>query len=148
MSTTLANWILSSRRTRPSWKAASCAATQELPYTLWNPKVHYHVHMSPILSQNNPVQPHHPISLRSILILSAHLHLGLLVISFFLVFPPISYMHSLIPHLCYMPWPFHAPWLDHSNYNLRRVQVMKLLIMQFSSTLVTSSLLDSNILLS
>jgi hypothetical protein len=25
----------------PSWEAASCAATQELPSTLWNPKVHY-----------------------------------------------------------------------------------------------------------
>jgi hypothetical protein len=27
--------------------------------------------------------------------------------------------------------PFHPPWLDHSNYTWRRVQVMKLLIMQF-----------------
>jgi hypothetical protein len=26
------------------------------------------------------------------------------------------------------------PWLDHSNYTWRRVQVMKLLIMQFSPT--------------
>jgi hypothetical protein len=28
--------------------------------------------------------------------------------------------------LCYMPCPFHPPWLDHSNYTWRRVQVMKL----------------------
>jgi hypothetical protein len=37
--------------------------------------------------------------------------------------------------LCYMPYPCHYPWLDHSNYTLRRVQVMqvmKLIIMQFS----------------
>jgi hypothetical protein len=25
-----------------------------------------------------------------------------------------------------MPCPSHAPWLDHSNYTWRRVQVMKL----------------------
>jgi hypothetical protein len=31
-----------------------------------------------------------------------------------------------------MPCPSHPPWLDHSNYICRRVQVMKLLIMQFS----------------
>jgi hypothetical protein len=29
----------------PSWEAASCAATQELPSILWNLKVHYHVHV-------------------------------------------------------------------------------------------------------
>jgi hypothetical protein len=38
--------------------------------------------------------PPHPISLRSILILSSHLRLG---ISFLPDFPPKSYMHSLLP---------------------------------------------------
>jgi hypothetical protein len=43
-------------------------------------------------------------------------------------------MHSSSLHSCYMPCPSHPPWLDHFNYTWLRVQITKLLIMQFSPT--------------
>jgi hypothetical protein len=45
-----------------------------------------------------------------------------------------------------MPCPSHPLWIDHCNYTWRRVQVMKLLIMQFSPTSQHFMCLRSNIL--
>jgi hypothetical protein len=64
----------------PSWEVATLSAIQEFPKMLWNPKFHYRVHKSPplalILHQVSPVYTI-PSYLRSILILSSHLRLGL-----------------------------------------------------------------------
>jgi hypothetical protein len=53
---------------------------------------------------------YHPtLSLRSILILSTDIRLGLPSGLFPSGFPPISYKHSSSPHLCYMPCLSHPP---------------------------------------
>jgi hypothetical protein len=54
-------------------------------------------------------------------------------LSFWLSHQYRMYIH-LLAHSCYMSCPFHPPWLQHFNYTWGKVQVMKLLIMQFSST--------------
>ena len=65
----------------PSWEANRFSASEEIPYILWNPKVHYRIHKCPqpvpILTQLDPVHASHPSSWRSIIILSSHLRLCL-----------------------------------------------------------------------
>jgi hypothetical protein len=126
----------------PSWEAANCTPTQGLSSILWNRRF-ITFHLS--LSWGRSIQsiPCDPIFLRSILILFTHLRLGLPSGLFLLAFSPISYMHSS-PHSYFMSCPSHSPWLDHSNYTWRRVQVMK----QFSPTSCHFIPLWANILLS
>jgi hypothetical protein len=104
----------------PSWEAANCAATQELPSILWNPKVHYRVHKSP------------PLVISWAKWISSYLS----KIHFNIVHAPTSWSSQwslsfwfshqypiCIPlrhNSCYMPCSSHPPWLDHSNYTWRR----------------------------
>jgi hypothetical protein len=84
----------------PSWGAANCAAIQELPSILWNPKFQYRVHNSPPLV---PILSHiYPI--HTILLYLSKIH-------FNIVHQPMS---------CSSQWflSFSSPDLrEHNNYD-------------------------------
>jgi hypothetical protein len=96
------------------------------------PKVSIPCPLLPILGHVNPVHAN-PLYLSNIYFNIIHLDyvLVLLVVSFSLAFPPMTYTLSSPPYSCYMLCPSHSPWIHRSNYTWRRVQVKKLLIMQF-----------------
>jgi hypothetical protein len=117
----------------PLLEKANCATTQELPNILWDLKVHYRVDKSPplvpILSQINPIhETSSYFSLSSTLLVSSCLRLGLPSGLFHSDFPTdILYAFiTLLPCSCYILCPSHPPWLHHSNYGSRIVQVMKM----------------------
>jgi hypothetical protein len=115
----------------PSWGAANCAAN-----ILWNPKFQYRVHKNPslVLSHINPIHiiPSCPSKIHFNIVHTIYI-LVFPVVSFLLAFPLIFYMQSFSPHSCYMLPPSHPSWLHHSTYTWRRAQIMKLLIMHFST---------------
>jgi hypothetical protein len=86
--------------------------------------------------------PSHPRVLSSILILSLTYVLVFQMVSFLLDFLPISYMPSSSLHSCYMPRPCNPPWLDHSNYTWRRVEIMKLLKPPVTSSLFGPTIIN------
>jgi hypothetical protein len=99
----------------PSWEAANCATTQELPSNFKEPEGSSPCSQEPSTGPYpEPVRsiqsiPPHPISVRSILILSTTYVLVFLVVSFLLAFPPKSYMNSSLP-----PFVLHAPLISSS----------------------------------
>jgi hypothetical protein len=76
--------------------------------------------------------PLHPISLSSILIISTHLRIALHSGSFPSGFPTNILSFLFLP-MCCMPCLSTPPWLDHSKYTWPRLEVMKLLVLEFPS---------------
>jgi len=112
----------------PSWEDNSHLAGQGILCLLGNLKNHSHVHkdlpLVPILNQMNPVHILWPISIRSILILSSHLCLGLPSWLFLSVFAT-KHVSSLSCLPCALTTS--SSWFDHPNKIWWSVQVMKLL---------------------
>jgi hypothetical protein len=79
------------------------------------------VHITPIPPLQDPFQCYPPTFV-----------LVFLVVSFLLVFPPITYTRSSSPPFVLLARPSHPPRLDYSNYTWRRVQITKILVMKFS----------------
>jgi hypothetical protein len=98
------------------WEANSHSANQEIPRLLWHSKVYYRVHRGPptvpILSHRQSNNSY-PISLRSILILSSCLRIGLPSALPFRFSDPNCVCISHLSHVCYMTRPSHLPSLYH-----------------------------------
>jgi hypothetical protein len=133
----LADKLNHSMEFSPSREGTNCAAIQELPSNLCNPKVHYYVHKSPplvpIFNLIDAVHttPSHPP--RSIFYIIHHLHFGIPCS----LFPSALHTNNLYAsppfmlHALSIPYP---PWLDHSNYTWQTVWVMAFLFTQLSPT--------------
>jgi len=131
--TTLQRLLTFSLEQSPSWEAHRFSASQVVPRSLWNPKVHYRSHKLqppvPILRLLDPV--HTPTSHFQ------KIHLNIILPSM----PGSSGSHSLrcphqnrvyasLPlHKHYMPRPSHSSRFDHLNNIGWAVLIITLLIM-------------------
>ena len=140
----------------PSWEANRFSVSQKIPRILWNTKIHYGIHKwpppVPFLSQLDPV--HAPTShfLKihlSILMLSSHLSLDLPSG----VFPsgfPTKTLYTPLPSPIRATCPTHHILLDFITRTILGEDYRSLSspLCSFLPSLVTSSLLGPNILLS
>jgi hypothetical protein len=130
VSSCLLDVLISSMELSFSWEAANCSAAQELPNILWKLKIHYPSHKSlllvPILRHMNPVYTTRLYFSNIHFNIVLHICLALANGLFNSVFPTVTWYLPL--HNLYIA----ERWLDHLSHVWWRVQVMKLLIVQFS----------------
>ena len=111
------------------WQANMFSAGQEIPTTLWNPKVHCRIHKSlppvPILNQIDPVHAPSHFTEIHLIILSSHLSLGFPSGLFPSGFP-IKILYTPLLSPIRATCPAHLIILD---FITRTIQIIKLLIM-------------------
>jgi len=119
------------------WEANSSSASQEIPRILWNSKVHYRINKCPPtvpnLRQLDPVHTltSHFLRIHLIIILSSMPASPKWPLS--LRFPHQNPVYaSPLPHTHYMHRPPHFSLFHHPKIIKWAVQIMKLLITQFS----------------
>jgi hypothetical protein len=99
----LTNKLTTFMKLNPSWEAANRVATQEFSCILWNPKLitvlTRALHWSLFWARSIQSIPSHLISLRSILILSIHLRLGLPSGLYPSGFPPNTLYAFIVFHI-------------------------------------------------
>jgi hypothetical protein len=119
-----------------SREASSFSAIQQIPRVLWNPNIHYRIHKRPshvpILSRSYPIHASPFHFLKSILILSSLLRLGL----------PSGLIPSGLP-TC--PTHLLISLSHHPNHIWWAVQIWSSSLCSFLLFTVTSSGLDPNV---
>jgi hypothetical protein len=136
----------------PCWEDNNHKASEEIPLLLWNLKVHYRVHKGPpqSVSWASWIQStsSYPISVKSTLILSSHLRLGIKIVYSFQISQPKVSTH--FAHMCYMSRLSHFPWFYHPKIFREQYKIWRSSCFFFFFFLhfpITSSLLGLNILL-
>ena len=117
----------------PSWAADSSSASQ-IPRSLSNPKVHYHIHKCPAPVPNPEPQQSSPLSISHYF----KIHFNIILPSTpwsskRYIFVGFSHQNPLCtspaPCMCHMPLLSLTSWFDHTNNIWCRVKIIKLLVM-------------------